>query len=289
MPDYVYLNGEFVPAPEARISVFDHGFLYGDGLFETMRSYNGRVFLLAEHLNRLFRSAGVLDIKIPMSRQELEKVLAQLISLNGDNLYIRLTVSRGPGPVGIDPRLCQNPTVVITSREIKPDDRLYLEGARAVFVNTLRNLAGAMMPEVKSLNFLNNILAKREVVKAGADEGFMLNYLGQVTEGTVSNVFMVRHGCVLTPPPESGLLVGITRLKVMDLAREMGLQVKEQVLYKKDFADAEEVFYTNSGSEVVPVTKLDDRPVGSGVPGGITKKLLDCYRCCALGIKKYFP
>ncbi len=284
MPDYVYLNGEFVPAAEAQISVFDHGFLYGDGLFETMRSYNGRVFLLSEHLERLYRSARALDIDVPLSRQELEGVIEQLISLNGANLYIRLTVSRGPGPVGIDPRLCQTPTVVITSKEIKIDESLYLKGARAIFVQTLRNLAGATMPEVKSLNFLNNILAKQEVIKAGAEEGFMLNYLGQVTEGTVSNVFMVRRGCILTPPPESGLLVGITRLKVMDLAREAGLRVNEQVLYKKDFADAEEVFYTNSGSEVVPVTELDGRPVGSGVPGGITKKLLEHYRSCALGI-----
>ncbi len=280
MPDFVYLNGEFLPAAEAKISVFDHGFLYGDGLFETMRSYDGRIFMLAEHLDRLFRSAQAMELVIPRTKQDLEQALEQIISLNGDNIYIRLTVTRGPGPIGIDPRLCPKPTIVITAKEIKSDERLYLEGARAVFVKTLRNLAGASMPEVKSLNFLNNILAKQEVIKAGADEGFMLNHLGQVTEGTVSNVFLVRNGSVLTPSLDAGLLPGITRAKVMALAEELSLKVKEQVLYKGDFAAADEVFYTNSGSEIVPVTKLDGRPVGSGAPGQVAIKLLAAYRSC---------
>ncbi len=278
MPEFVYLNGEFMPAAEARISVFDHGFLYGDGLFETMRAYHGKIFMLAEHLDRLFRSAQLLELAVPLSRQELAEALERIISLNGENLSVRLTVSRGPGPVGLDPRLCPQPTVVITGRPSKPEDRLYREGAQAIFVKTPRNLAAATRVEVKSLNFLNNILARQEVIKAGADEGFMLNYLGQVTEGTVSNVFLVKDGRLATPGPEAGLLAGITRLKVMELAARDGLQVAEKVLSKQDFTAAGEVFYTNSGSEIVPVTKLDGRPVGSGCPGRITLRLLDRYR-----------
>ena len=282
VPDFIYLNGEFVPSTEAKISVFDHGFLYGDGLFETMRAYDGKIFLMKDHLVRLFRSAQAIGLRIPSSYMDLEEALKRTVLLNGENLYIRLTVTRGPGPVGIDPGLCLQPTVVIMSKEIKYNERLYREGAKAVFVKTLRNLAGATMPEVKSLNFLNNILAKQEVIKAEADEGFMLNHLGQVTEGTVSNVFLVKDGCVMTPSPDAGLLVGITRLKVLALARELGLPVKEPVLYKEDFASADEVFFTNSGSEVVPVTMLDGRPVNSGNVGEITLKLLESYQDCIL-------
>jgi len=282
MPETVFLNGEFVPAPEARISVFDHGFLYGDGIFETMRSYSGRVFLLSRHLDRLFGAARALRLEIPYARPELEQALDELVALNGENLYIRLTVSRGPGPVGIDPGLCPRPTVVITAREVRINDRLYHEGSRVIFTKTLRNLAGATMPEVKSLNFLNNILAKQEVIRAGADEGFMLNYRGQVTEGTVSNVFLVTKGRVMTPGTDCGLLPGITRQKVIELALEAGLQVEERALYREDFAAADEVFYTNSGSEIVPAAELDKHPVGSGMPGDITLKLLADYRSCAV-------
>ncbi len=278
MQEFVYLNGEYVPALEAKISVFDHGFLYGDGLFETMRAYNGRILLLAEHLDRLFRSARALELVMPWSQEFMEHALSGLISRNGRNLYIRLTVSRGPGPVGIDPGLCPSPTILITSKEIKYNERLYTEGASAMFVKTLRNLAGATMPEVKSLNFLNNILAKQEVIRAGADEGFMLNHLGEVTEGTVSNVFLVTDGCVLTPAPKAGLLVGITRLKVLELARAHGIRAEEKTLYKEDFFNADEIFYTNSSSEIVPVTKLDGRAVGPGRPGQLTLKLLSHYR-----------
>ncbi len=278
MPNLVYLDGNFVPADEAKISVFDHGFLYGDGLFETMRSYNGKIFLLAEHLDRLENSAEAVGLGLPFSRMQINKVFNKLIELNGENLYIRLTVSRGPGPVGIDPGLCPKPTVVITSKPISYNEQLYNEGARAVFVKTLRNLAGATMPEVKSLNFLNNILAKREVIEAGADEGFMTNYREEVAEGTVSNLFIVKNGCLITPTLSSGLLGGITRQRILKIAAEAGIPVEEKVLYKNDFYEADEVFYTNSGSEVVPVTILDDRDVGTGKPGEITLKLLNKYR-----------
>lgn len=285
MPDWVYLNGEFVPSNEAKISVFDHGFLYGDGLFETMRSYNGNVFLLDRHLDRLSRSAQAIGLSLPFSREDIAKVLNRVSELNGPNLYIRLTVSRGSGPIGIDPGLCPSPTVVITSKEIKYNDKMYNEGTRAIFVKTLRNLAGATMPEVKSLNFLNNILAKREVLAAGADEGFMTNYLGHVAEGTVSNVFLVRNGIIMTPAPETGLLVGITRQKIIELAREAGIPVEEKDLYKTDFYEADEVFYTNSGSEIVPVVTLDGQAVGAGKPGQITLKILKLYRDNAWGHK----
>lgn len=278
MPDFVFLNGEYVAAEEAKISVFDHGFLYGDGLFETMRAYNGKIFLLAEHLDRLLVSARLLELSLPWTREYIERALNQIIALNGRNLYIRLTVSRGPGPIGIDPQLCANPTIVITSREIKYNERLYRDGARAIFVKTIRNLAGATPPEIKSLNFLNNILAKQEAARAGVDEGFMLNNLGQVTEGTVSNIFMVKHGLVFTPSLESGILSGVTRSKVIDLAGEHGISIEQKILLKEDFTGADEVFYTNSGTEVVPVTWLDGEPVGSGRPGQLTLKLLNYYR-----------
>lgn len=277
MPDFVYLNGEFVLSDEAKISVFDHGFLYGDGLFETMRSYQGKIFLLEEHLERLFTSARLMDIVLPWSGAELEGVLDQLMDLNGPDLYIRLTVTRGTGPVGIDPRLCASPTIVITSKIPAVNEHLYTEGASAVFVKTLRNLPGATLPEVKSLNFLNNILAKQEVIKAGADEGIMLNYLRQVSEGTVSNIFFVKDQTVLTPLPQTGLLVGVTRNCVLKITAEHGINCQEAILYKEDVLDAEEVFYTNSGSGIVPVTKLDHKQVGLGSPGSITQKLISTY------------
>lgn len=283
MPELVFVNGEFVPVKDAKISVFDHGFLYGDGIFETMRSYNSKIFLLDEHLERLARAAEALQLTLPYSKRELEALLEQTVYRNGPDLYIRLTVSRGPGPMGIDPGLCSKPTVVITTKEIKYNDTFYTQGVKAVFVSTMRNLAGATMPEVKSLNFLNNILAKQEVLKAGASEGFMLNHLGQVTEGTVSNVFLVKGDCLKTPSPESGLLEGITRQKVMELALIMGLEVKEEFLFKDDFAIADEVFYTNSGSEVVPVTDLDGSKVGTGKVGPVAQELLARYRSLAWG------
>ncbi|MDT3699868.1 MAG: aminotransferase class IV [Thermincola sp.] len=283
MPDFVYLNGEFVPAAEARISVFDHGFLYGDGLFETMRSYQGEIFLLDEHLNRLYTSAGLLELVLPWSKTELKSVFVRLIELNGPDLYIRLTVSRGAGPVGIDPRLCAAPTIVITSKVPAADEQVYHRGASAIFVKTMRNLQGATLPEVKSLNFLNNILAKQEVIKAGAHEGIMLNYLGQVTEGAVSNIFCVNNKTVLTPSLEAGLLAGVTRGCVLKIAERLDISCRESILYEQDVTEAEEVFYTNSGSGIVPVTKLDNKPVGSGSPGPITQKLMDSYNRLTVG------
>ena len=277
MPDFVYLNGEFILPFEAKISVFDHGFLYGDGLFETMRSYHGKIFLLDEHLRRLCASAKLMEIALPWSSAELESVLDRLIGLNGPDLYIRLTISRGPGPIGIDPRLCAEPTIVITSKTPAVNEQLYTKGASAVFVKTIRNLQGATLPEVKSLNFLNNILAKQEVIRAGVDEGIMLNYLGQVTEGTVSNIFLVKNNTVLTPAPQAGLLVGVTRNCVLKIAEELGIGCQEGILYGQDFLHADEVFYTNSGSGIVPITKLDNKLVGSGLPGQVTQQLIGSY------------
>lgn len=277
MPEFVYLNGEFVPSSEAKISVFDHGFLYGDGLFETMRSYGGKIFMLDEHLERLFTSARLLELALPWSAADLGNILDRLVELNGPDLYIRLTVSRGTGPVGIDPRLCPAPTIVITSKAPAASENLYTAGARAVFVKTLRNLPGATPPEVKSLNFLNNILAKQEVIKAGADEGIMLNYLGQVSEGTVSNIFLVNGQTVVTPSPQTGLLAGVTRNCVFRITRELGVSCREAILYREDFFNADEIFYTNSGSGIVPVTTLDNRQVGAGLPGPVTRNLIQYY------------
>lgn len=281
MINYVYINGRFMPAEEAKISVFDHGFLYGDGLFETMRAYDGVIFMLEAHLDRLEEGLRALEISIPYTRDQVIDALKQSVKRNGPDLHIRLTVSRGPGAVGIDPDLCTEPTLVIMTREARYNEALYTGGAKAVFVKTLRNLAGAALPEVKSLNFLNNILAKMEVKKACADEGFMLNHLGKVTEGTVSNVFLVSKGSLMTPHLNCGLLPGIVRGKVLELAEEMGFSSLETELTKGDFLKADEVFYTNSGAEIVPVTLLDRNLVGSGHPGPVTLKLLEKYRFLA--------
>lgn len=280
MPDFVYLNGDLVPAEMARISVFDHGFLYGDGLFETMRSYNGKVFKLGGHLDRLEKSARLLELNLPWEREELNSAIYAVLAENRlDNAYIRLTVTRGEGPVGIDPTLCARPNLVIMAREMPPyNEQVYAKGVKIIIVSTRRNLPEACPPEIKSLNFLNNIFAKMELNKAGVTEGIMLNYRGEVTEGTVSNVFIYKAGRLLTPARECGILPGITRDTVLDIASDTGISAAEAVLAAEDLLDAEEVFLTNSGSEITPVVQIGDTVIRNGRPGPVTRLVLNRYR-----------
>ena len=274
---YIYLNGKLVPSKGALISVFDHGFLYGDGIYETMRVYDRAIFKLHEHLQRLFRSASLIGLSIPLESDSLKISVYETLIANGfKNAYIRVTVSRGRGAIGLDPDLCREPTTVIIAQEFKDyPQTFYNDGISLIIAETKRNLREAIDPRIKSLNFLNNILAKIEAKKRGAYEAVMLNASGKVTEGTISNIFFYKNGILCTPSPDCGILDGITRGIVIDLAKRADLRVKEGKFRKDDLYSADEVFITNTTTEVMPVSKIDDRryPVGD-----IAKLLRKLYR-----------
>lgn len=272
---WIYLNDRFVPPEEAVVSVFDHGFLYGDGVYETMRAYRGRVLLLTEHLARLERSASRLQLQVPIPREQLGDLVRTSVERNRlQEAYIRVTVSRGAGEIGLDPGLCKTPTLVIVAKLFQPSpDSFYAEGVGIAVVRTRRNLPEALPPEVKSLNFLNNILAKIEATAAGAYEGVMLNHRDELTEGTTSNLFVVQNGHLRTPALECGILDGITRGVVLKLAHELKIPTEETRLRVEDLYGAEECFLTNTTQQVLPVTNVNGRPVGNGRPGPITGRL----------------
>ena len=274
---FVYLNGKIVPSKEAVISVFDHGFLYGDGVYETMRAYEGVIFKLGEHLQRLFRSASLIGLSIPLEIDSLKSsIFDTLISNKLRNAYLRLTVSRGRGAVGLDPDLCSEPTIVIMVQEFKEYPvAFYQKGLSLIIAATRRNLKEAIDPRIKSLNFLNNILAKIEAKKRGAYEAIMLNASGKLTEGTICNLFFYNDGILYTPSLDCGILDGITRGVVIDLAKREDLKVKEGKFTRKDLYSAEEVFITNTTTEVMPVSRVDDRKY---VVGSIAKLLRRAYR-----------
>ncbi len=256
---HVYLNNKLVPRAEALVSVFDHGFLYGDGVYETMRAYDGVIFMLDDHLMRLFRSASMIGLTIPLDMNGIKDAVYETMSANLlKSAYVRLSVSRGCGPIGIDPDLCEAPTFVIIAEGMKDYPRAYYErGIAAIISATKRNLRDAINPQIKSLNFLNNILAKIEAKKTGAHEAIMVNAGGYIAEGTVSNVFFYRDGVLCTPSVECGILDGITRNIVLDLAVREGIVVKEGEFTRDDIAAAKEVFITNTTMEVMPVGQLD--------------------------------
>ena len=274
---HVYLNGKIVPSKEAAVSVFDHGFLYGDGVYETMRVYDGVLFMLAEHIRRLYRSASSISLAIPLGMDSLKISLYETLIANSlRNAYVRLTVSRGEGPIGLDPGLCGNPTVVIIAQGLKEYPRSYYEkGISLIIAKTRRNLREAVDPSIKSLNFLNNILAKIEAGKKDAYEALMLNVNDKLTEGTVSNMFFCRDDVICTPSPGCGILDGITRGIVIDIARRDGLKVREGEFTREDIYSADEVFITNTTLEVMPVSKVDDQIYPAGK---ITKLLHKAYR-----------
>lgn len=273
----VYINRRLVPAKEAVISVFDHGFLYGDGIYETMRVYDGVTFMLDEHLRRLYRSASLIGLTVPLDADSLKTSLYDTLIANSlRSAFVRLTVSRGYGLIGLDPDLCPEPTIVIIAQEMKDYPKSFYEkGINLIIPETRRNLKEAINPQIKSLNFLNNILAKIEAKKKGAYEVIMLNVYGKLTEGTVCNVFFFKNGVLCTPSLECGILDGITRRIVIDLALRDGLKVKEDEFTKEDLYSAEEVFITSSNMEVMPVSKVDDQKYAVG---NITKLLHKAYR-----------
>ncbi|MCX7642307.1 MAG: branched-chain-amino-acid transaminase [Armatimonadetes bacterium] len=276
----VWINGELGPKSQAKVSVFDHGFLYGDGVFEGIRSYNGRVFMLDEHLDRLYESAKSIWLTIPMTKEQMREAILQTLRANKlRDAYIRVIVSRGEGDLGLDPRKCQRPNIVIITDRIElfPSE-LYECGIEMVTVSVRRNSPQALNPNIKSLNYLNNILAKIEAINAGKPEGLMLTLDGYVAEGTGENIFIVKRGWLFTPPAHMGILKGITRQVVMKLASEMGHPVHEAVLTLHDVYNADECFITGTAAEIVPVVKLDGRTIGEGVPGPVTKALIQRFK-----------
>jgi branched-chain amino acid aminotransferase len=278
-PLQIYINGKFYPKEEAKISVYDHGFLYGDGVFEGIRAYGGKVFRMEAHLQRLWESAQAIWLEIPMSRQEMAAAIEQTLAVNEiKDGYIRVVVTRGVGALGIDPTPCGRPQViVITDLITLYPAEFYRDGLEIVTASTIRNHPAAMNPRIKSLNYLNNILAKIEGFKAGCVEALMLNHKGEVAECTADNIFIVYKGRLLTPPIDAGILKGITRDVVIELAQQAGIVVAEIPLTRHDVYVADECFLTGSGAEVIPVVKVDSRVIGTGKPGAITCDLLDRF------------
>ena len=276
----VFVDGKFVDEKKAVVSVFDHGLLYGDGVFEGIRAYNGRVFKLSEHVVRLFYSAKAFLLKIPMSHRAIcEAVRAACKRNKIRDGYIRLVVTRGAGTLGLDPNRCSNPQVIIIADKIQLyPETFYKKGLEIVTVPTTRNHTNAVNPAIKSLNYLNNILAKIEAINAGCVEAIMLNSQGFVAECTGDNVFMLKGGQLLTPPLAAGALYGITRSVAIELADSLGINAKEPNLTRYDLYNADEVFITGTAAEVVPVVKIDGRQIGSGKPGKLTKKLIKAYQ-----------
>ncbi|MBM4123537.1 MAG: branched-chain amino acid aminotransferase [Nitrospira sp.] len=276
---WVYLNGRFMEGQDATISVFDHGFLYGDGVYETLRSYGGRFFMLQPHLARLQRSAGLIGLDLPISRDEWPPLLREALARNElPDAHIRITISRGEGDLGLDPALCPRPTVVIMAKPIaRYSDRLFQEGVGLAIVAVRRNLVTALSPQIKSLNFLNNILAKQEAARAGAFDALMLNAEGLLTECTTSNVFFAQAGRLYTPAVECGILDGITREVVLTLANEQGIQTEEGHYPAERMVSAEEAFLTNTSMEIMPVCAIDNHPIGAGRPGPLTQRLRSLF------------
>jgi branched-chain amino acid aminotransferase len=276
----VFIDGNYFDEADAKISVFDHGLLYGDGIFEGIRAYNGRVFKLKEHIDRLFCSAKAILLTIPMSHAEISKAVVDTLRENGlKDGYVRLLVTRGVGTLGLNPNKCKKASVVVIAGTIQlyPEE-MYRNGMAIVTVPTVRNLHSAVNPAIKSLNYLNNILAKIEANNAGVEEAIMLNSEGYVAECTGDNIFIMKDGRMATPPLSAGALYGITRATVIDLARQSGIEVTEPNLTRYDIFNADECFLTGTGAEIIPVIKVDGRVIGSGAPGAATQKLISSYR-----------
>ena len=276
----IYIDGQFYSEADAKISVFDHGLLYGDGVFEGIRMYHNRVFKLREHIERLFWSAKALLLEIPMTPQELIDATVETCRQNGlRDGYIRLLVTRGKGTLGLDPRRCPKASVIIIASTIQLyPEKYYQEGLTIVTVPTTRNLVNSVNPAIKSLNYLHNILARIEANNAGVEEAIMLNSDGFVAECTGDNVFIVQKGKLFTTPLSAGALSGITRTTVLDAARELGIPAAEPQLTRYDVYIADEMFLTGTAAEMVPVVKVDGRVIGDGKPGPVTAKLLAAFR-----------
>lgn len=285
----VYINGKFFAKEEAKISVFDHGLLYGDGIFEGIRCYKGVVFKLREHIVRLFESAHTLMLSIPLSKEKMIKAVAETIKVNNlVDAYVRVVVTRGQGDLGLDPYKCKQPTVIIIADKIVLyPAKMYEQGFEIITVPTIRNLPEALNPQIKSLNYLNNILAKIEAMNAGYQEAIMLDSMGYIAEGTGDNIFLVKNNELYTPPQCMGTLRGITRDTVLELARNLNIPVHEHVLTRHEMYISDETFLTGTAAEIAPVVKVDGRVIGSGKPGKVTLKLSEEFRkiVCKEGVR----
>jgi branched-chain amino acid aminotransferase len=276
----IHIDGKYYDEKQAKISVFDHGLLYGDGIFEGIRAYNGRVFRLKEHIDRLFYSAKAILLDIPLSHAEMMRAVVETCRRNKlRDAYIRLVVTRGVGTLGLNPNKCKNPSVIIIAGKIQlyPEE-FYNKGLDIITVPTVRNLHSALNPAIKSLNYLNNILAKIEAINGGCEEAVMLNAEGYVAECTGDNIFIVKGTQLFTPPLSAGALYGITREAVINMAKESGLTVSEPDLTRYDLFNADECFLTGTGAELIAVVKIDGRIIGTGKPGPVAKRLVLQYR-----------
>ncbi|HOA79590.1 MAG TPA: branched-chain-amino-acid transaminase [Defluviitaleaceae bacterium] len=276
----IYLDGEYVKESEAKISVFDHGVLYGDGIFEGIRAYNGRIFKCKEHIDRLYAAAKAIMLEIPLTKEEMKEVLLETCRKNNlRDAYIRLVVTRGKGDLGLNPNNCEKPSVFcIASNITLYPPEMYEKGMPIVTAAQRRNMATIVDPQIKSLNYLNNILAKIEANRAGVPEALMLNHDGIVAECTGDNIFIVKDGVIYTPPIHIGILDGITRKTVIELAREMGIEVYEKEFTLFNVYNADECFLTGTAAEAIAVTKVDERVIGNGFAGPITKKILEAFQ-----------
>lgn len=277
----IWMNGELVDRDEATVSIFDHGLLYGDGVFEGIRAYDGTIFKLEEHVDRLYKSARVINLEIPYDPDETVQAVVDTVRANGlRDSYVRLVVTRGEGDLGLDPESCSTPTMFIIAADIElyPEE-VYEEGLELVTVPTRRNAPEAINPRVKSLNYLNNIMAKMEAGLAGYQEGIMLDDQGYVVECTGDNIFHLDgDGSIRTPPPHMGVLEGITRATLMELARDEGFEVREEPVNRYDLYVAEECFVTGTAAEVLPVVRVDGRPINGGTPGPAARTLIGRFR-----------
>ena len=272
----IYIDGKFHLSEDAKISVFDHGLLYGDGVFEGIRTYDGLIFKLKEHIDRLYQSAHAIMLEIPMTKEETVEAIKKTLRENElKDSYIRLIVTRGMGDLGLDPRKCGKPTIIIITDKIKLyHQELYEKGLEIVTISTQRNIHESVNPQIKSLNYLNNILAKVEAINAGVEEAVMLNSEGYVAECTGDNIFIVKNGVLFTPPVHSGVLRGITRGAVIDIAHLKEIPIHEEVMTRYDLFNADEMFLTGTAAEIIPVVKMDRRKIGDGKPGKMTAKLI---------------
>ncbi|HSU69388.1 MAG TPA: branched-chain-amino-acid transaminase [Tepidisphaeraceae bacterium] len=275
----VWIDGRLTDKADAKVSVFDHGLLYGDGIFEGIRAYNGKIFEWEAHLDRLFQSAKGIRLTIPLTREQLKAAVEETIKANNfSDCYIRLVITRGIGSLGLSPVRCEKPSVFIITDllELYPRE-MYEKGMAVITSSVVRNHPNAISPRIKSLNYLNNILAKLEAIDAGVPEAIMLNQEGNVAECTADNIFIVRAGQVQTPQTHDGVLEGVTRRLMMELCRRNQIACVEKTLQRQDLYIADECFLTGTGAEVVPVTKIDNRTIGTGVAGPVTRKLIDAF------------
>jgi len=276
----IFLNGKFVEKEEAVLSVFDHGLLYGDGVFEGIRSYNRKVFRLVEHMDRLYESASAIRLEIPVTKDAFASKILETLKVNDlDNAYIRSVVTRGVGDLGLDPRKCGAPSIFIITDKIAlyPED-FYKNGLPVIIAKTRRNHPITLDPRIKSLNYLNNILARIDAIDGGTEEALMLSLEGYIVECSGDNIFLVKDGKLFTPPADIGALEGVTQDAVIQLAGKRGIESEYKLMRPEELFEADECFLTGTAAEIVPVSKVDGKPIGSGKPGDITNQLREDYR-----------